>query len=115
MAMGAPASAKTKLPNTSFRLKPECDICLDEEGSYACVRPAHEAYRPKSKDNEQPITKSVLATAITQISDSVKSLEKTGLNRRAVIALLADDTKLGKGTITTVLNSLGDLAKNYTK
>jgi hypothetical protein len=110
------ATAKTKLGNTSFRLKPECAICLDEDGSYACIRPAHEAYQPKSSRKvEQPVTKEVLATAITQISDSVKSLEKTGLNRRAVIALLADDTKLGKGTITTVLNSLGDLAKNYTK
>jgi hypothetical protein len=32
-----------------------------------------------------------------------------------VIALIADDTKLGKGTINTVLTSLGSLAKTYTK
>ena len=99
------ATAKTKI-------KPECAICFDEEGSYACVRPAHtETYRPGAKI----VPKSVLATAILQISGAVKDLEKTGLNRRAVVALLADDTKLGKGTINTVLNSLGDLAKNYTK
>jgi len=98
------ATAKTKI-------KPECAICYDEEASYACVRPAHEAYRSGAK----PIGKSILATAILQISDTVKDLEKSGMNRRAVIALIADDTKLGKGTITTVINSLGDLAKNYTK
>jgi hypothetical protein len=93
------------------KLTPECAICLDEEGSYACIRPAHDAYRPGA----QKVTKEVLATAIVQISGAVKSLEKSGLNRRAIIALIADDTKLGKGTINTVLNSIGDLAKNYTK
>jgi len=98
------ATAKTKI-------KPECAICYDEEASYACVRPAHDTYHPGAKI----VPKSVLATAILQISAGVKDLEKTGLNRRAVVALLADDTKLGKGTINTVLNSLGDLAKNYTK
>jgi len=99
------ATAKTKI-------KPECAICYDEEGSYACIRPAHtETYHPGAKI----VPKSVLATAILQISDGVKDLEKSGLNRRAVIALIADDTKLGKGAITTVINSLADLAKNYTK
>jgi hypothetical protein len=105
------ATAKKQSDPLTPKVKPECDICFDEEGSYACIRPAHDSYHPGAKLTP----KSVLATAITQISDSVKNLEKTGLNRRAVIALLADDTKLGKGTITTVLNSLSDLAKNFTK
>jgi hypothetical protein len=93
------------------KLKPECDICFDEEGSYGCVRPAHEAYRK----GEKPVTKEVLATSIVAISDAVKKLYDGGLNRRAVVALIADDTKLGKGTIETVLNSLLDLRKTYTK
>jgi hypothetical protein len=92
-------------------IKVECAVCYDEEGSYACIRPAHEAY----KGAETAITKEVLADAIVKISDAVKSLDKSGLNKRAIIALLADDTKLGKGTINTVLNSLEDLAKNYAK
>jgi hypothetical protein len=57
----------------------------------------------------------VLATAIVSISDAVKKLYDGGLNRRAVVALIADDTKLGKGTIEAVLNSLLDLRKTYTK
>jgi hypothetical protein len=99
------------------KLKPECAICFDEEGSYGCVRPAHEAYgttRPHRKD-EKPVTKEILATSIIAISDAVKKLYDSGLNRRAVVALIADDTKLGKGTIDAVLDSLLDLRKTYTK
>ncbi len=67
------------------------------------------------QDEEHPVTQEVLATAITQIAESVQKLYRSGLNRRAVIALVADDTKLGKGTIRAVLDSLLDLSKTYTK
>lgn len=93
------------------KLKPECPVCFDEEGSYGCVRPAHEAY----KGNQKPITKEVLATSILAISDTVKKLYSIGLNRRAVVALIADDTKLGKGTIEAVLDSLISFRNTYTK
>jgi hypothetical protein len=99
------------------KLKPECAACFDEEGSYACIRPAHDAYSGViyKKDPSMPVTKEVLATSILQISDAVKKLYDSGLNRHAVVALLADDTKLGKKTIETVLDSLLDLRKTYTK
>lgn len=93
-------------------IKVECAACHNEEGSYACIRPSHEAYKGR---HTEPVTQELLATAIVQISDAVKRLEKTGLNRKAVIALISDDTKLGKGTINTVLTSIGSLAKSYTK
>ena len=93
------------------KLKPECDICFDEEGTYSCIKMTHEAYR----GHKEPVTKEVLATAITQISDAVRRLDKSGLNQKAIIALINDDTKLGKGLIETVLLSLRDLAKTYTK
>jgi hypothetical protein len=93
------------------KLKPECALCFDEEGSYGCVRPAHDAYKGTAK----PITKEILASSIVQIGDAVKKLYDSGLNRHAVVALLADDTKLGKKTIETVLDSLLDLRKRYTK
>lgn len=110
------ASAKQKLvpvksQQTGTTIRVECAACYDEEGSYACIRPAHDAYRGATV----PVTKEVLADAIVKISDAAKSLEKSGLNKRGIIALIADDTKLGKGTINTVLNSLEDLAKNYSK
>jgi hypothetical protein len=110
------AKAKSKLGFGTFtepraKLKPECEMCFEEEGSYGCVRPAHEAYRK----GETPITKEVLATSIVAISNAIEKLYASGLNRRAVVALIADDTKLGKGTIEAVLNSLLDLRKTYTK
>jgi hypothetical protein len=106
---------------TGKQIKVECAACYDEEGSYACVRPSHDENRPIKKfakvvqDEEAPVEKPVLATAIVQISDAMKKLEKSGLNRKGVIALINDDTKLGKGIIETVLLSLGNLAKAYTK
>jgi hypothetical protein len=93
------------------KLKPECAICFDEEGSYGCVRPAHAAW----KGTEKRITKEVLASSIVQIGDTVKKLYDIGLNRRAVVALIADDTKLGKGTIEAVLDSLISFRNTYTK
>jgi len=93
------------------KLKPECALCFDEEGSYGCVRPAHDAYRRGTK----PVTKEILATSIVQIGDTVKKLYDIGLNRRAVVALIADDTKLGKGTIEAVLDSLISFRNTYTK
>lgn len=95
------------------QIKVECVACYNEEGSWACVRPSHDAY--KGRNPEEPLTESVLAVAIADVSGSLKRLEKSGLNRKAVIALIADDTKLAKGTIKSVLDSLGDLAKTYTK
>jgi hypothetical protein len=101
----------------------ECSLCYDEYGSWACLRPGHSTYwvkKPTTKakivqDDEKPVEKEVLATAIVQISEAVQKLYKSGLNRRAVVALIADDTKFGKGTIETVLDSIQDLSKTYTK
>ena len=98
----------------------ECEACYNEEGSYACVRPAHVAWAKAHSGTtvvqpDPPVDKKVLATAIVQISQAVEKLYNSGLNRKAVIALIADDTKLGKGTIDTVLSSLLSLQKTYTK
>jgi hypothetical protein len=100
------------------KIKVECAACYNEEGSWACVRPAHGAFAKTAKvvqNDEAPVEKEILATAIVAISDAVQKLYKSGLNRKAVVALIADDTKLGKGTIDTVLSSLLDLRKTYTK
>lgn len=100
------------------KIKVECAACYNEEGSWACIRPAHGKFAKTAKvvqDIEAPVEKEVLATAIIQICNAVQKLYTSGLNRRAVVALIADDTKLGKGTIETVLSSLLDLRKTYTK
>jgi hypothetical protein len=114
---------KTGVKVNSFmsgkQIKVECAACYSEEGSWACIRPAHDAYKSAHTkvtvvQDEDVVEKEVLATAIIQICNAVHKLYNSGLNRRAVIALIADDTKLGKGTIDTVLASLLNLRKTYT-
>lgn len=56
-----------------------------------------------------------LAEAIRQISKSFEKLSASGLNRKGIIALIHDHTKLGKRTISDVLDSLTELEKKYCK
>jgi hypothetical protein len=105
---------------TGKPIKVECAACYDEEGSEGCIRPAHGIIPSPNKarivqDEESPVEKDVLATAIVQISTAMKKLSKSGINRKGIVALVNDDTKLGKGLIETVLISLENLAKNYAK
>lgn len=67
------------------------------------------------QDANMPVEREVLAQAIVNISASFVKLAQSGLNRRGIIALLADDTKYGKGVIDDILKSLDSLAKNYTR
>lgn len=114
---------KKGVPVTSFMsgktILVECAACYNEESSWACVRPSHDAYKAKHtrivQDEQAPVEKDVLATAIVQISEAMKRLSKSGINRKGIVALVNDDTKLGKGLIETVLISLENLAKNYAK
>lgn len=66
------------------------------------------------KDPEEPEDDIILAANIILISDAMQKLLRSGLKEKAIVALLQDDTKLGKGVIETVLASLKTLAKNYT-
>jgi hypothetical protein len=56
-----------------------------------------------------------LAAAIRKISKAAGSLERSGLHRDAVVVLLAHDSKLSLKMVRKVLDSLGDLARNYTR
>ncbi len=66
-----------------------------------------------SDDPSKPIQKDVLASAIQDISIALTKLLKSGLNRRAVIALLKDATGFTKGDIETILDALVELERNY--
>lgn len=57
----------------------------------------------------------VLATSIEAIGKSMAQISKTRLSRKAILTLIADDTKLGKGTVAAVLDSLESLEKTYLK
>jgi hypothetical protein len=66
-----------------------------------------EQVKPASETEE-------LAEAIRKISDAVMRLQRSGLNRRAIVALIKDHSGVGKGHIEQVLNSLATLEKFYT-
>lgn len=71
---------------------------------------------PKVKKTpEQPESDEILASAIVKISKSMKDLSDSGLNMKAIVALIHDDTKIAKRTICFVINSLSVLSKRYCK
>jgi hypothetical protein len=65
------------------------------------------------QDPEKPVDKGVLAAHIIEISRGVSKLLNTGINRRAIVALLYDSTKLPKSTISAVLDGITDLERDY--
>jgi hypothetical protein len=65
------------------------------------------------QDEQKPIPKEVLAKSIVEISAAFRALRASGINRRGIIALVAHSTKLGFGTIDTVLSALEDLRRDY--
>jgi len=71
----------------------------------------------KGKGEEKPptISPDSLARAIVEISEALRALTRSGLNRKAIITLVADDTKISKSTITHVLDSLEDLRSKYVR
>ncbi len=69
----------------------------------------------KVKQPEPPIGVEVIASAIAEIDAAMKKIRETRLTRGAIVALIADRSKLGKGTIEIVLNNLDELEKDWLK
>lgn len=65
------------------------------------------------KNAEKPESREVLAESIIRISTSLEALRQSGLNERAIIALVHDECKLSKGDIKTVIESLAKLKGWY--
>lgn len=63
---------------------------------------------------EKPIADGILAESIVAISSSMNKLLKSGLNRRAIVALIHDDCKWSKRTISEVIDSIANLENNFT-
>lgn len=57
----------------------------------------------------------LVAQHIERIADSMAKLHKSRVTQRLIVALIADDTKLAKGTIECVLDSFYSLEKKYLK
>lgn len=65
------------------------------------------------KNDTNPESKEILAEAITRIGESVQALNKSGLNRDAIVILIAAKTSLAKRDIVTVLDALPRLRGWY--
>lgn len=63
---------------------------------------------------DPPVKKEILAEAIVRIGESMEKLRKSGMNRKAIVALVKDDTGISKAQIETVLDSLELLRRNCT-
>lgn len=65
------------------------------------------------KNIEKPEPTEILAEAVIRIGENMEKLQKSGLNRRAIVALLRDATGLGKGDIELVIDSLAKMKGWY--
>lgn len=65
------------------------------------------------KKEEKPEPTEVLAEAVIRIGLNMEKLYESGLNRRAVIALVYDYTKIPKRDIVLVIDSLAKLRGWY--
>jgi hypothetical protein len=65
------------------------------------------------KNAEKPESKEILAEAIVRIGKAMDDLTKSGLNERAIVALINFETKIGLGDIRTVLAALKKLRGWY--
>lgn len=72
-----------------------------------------------TQNPEKPIEKNVLAKAIVEMSSAVKRLQAGGLNLEAIVVLtnhgIPPSRRPGTTTVQTVLESLADLEKQFTK
>jgi hypothetical protein len=67
----------------------------------------------KVKQPEKPVSTEILAEAIVRIGKSFEDLQKSGLNKKAIVILIQAETKLSQRDITTVLDALPRLRGWY--
>ena len=65
------------------------------------------------KNAENPESTEILAEAIIRIGENFEKLQKSGINREAIVVLIHDMTKLPKRDIGLVLNSLAKMKGWY--
>ena len=66
------------------------------------------------KEGEEPVPVNVIAQSIVRIDKAVKRITRGGLNRDAIVTLLARSTNVTRNDIQAVLNGLDQLRKRYT-
>ena len=65
------------------------------------------------KNMEKPEPVEILAEAVIRIGENMEKLQKSGLNQRAIVALLYDYTKVPKRDIELILSSLAKMKSWY--
>ena len=64
---------------------------------------------------ESKVPVEIMAEAIERISRSMRYINQSRVSRKMIVALIHDNSKLGKRDIEIVLNNLDALEKNYLK
>lgn len=67
------------------------------------------------QDPDQPVDKDVLAKAIVDVAEAMRRLQRSGLNKKAIVVLVSHDAKVPQGTVKVIMESLEFLAATYTK
>lgn len=67
------------------------------------------------QNKEKPIAAEVIAESILEISNGVKKMNLTRLTRRAIVALIHENSKVARSTIEVVLNNLDSLEITWLK
>lgn len=75
-----------------------------------------------TQDPDKIVSKDLLATAIVKISDSMRQLLASGLNRKAIVVLVHDSIpksgygpSIGKRDVEAVFGALEQLKERYTR
>ena len=73
--------------------------------------------KPKPRPNIQQVADAALiVSAINRIDECMRKIDSSGLNRRALIALLKEfDSSLSKDSINRVLSGLSGLRRAFLK
>lgn len=64
---------------------------------------------------EGPTVAEVAVGELVKIRESFRKLERTGFSQKYIIALIHDDTKLPKGKIIAVLDSITRITSDFLK
>lgn len=67
-----------------------------------------------TQDIAKPVADSVLAQSIVDISKAMAKLATSGLNRKAIVLLVAHSSLCSQREVKAVLDSLESLQRDYT-
>jgi hypothetical protein len=68
-----------------------------------------------AQDPNAPVPAEVIATSIEQIAAAMRQINSTRLTRKALVALIHDQSKLPKRDIELVLTNLEGLERDWLK